>query len=98
MLLVGNGPDYDKFKAQLAKKSYINKIIFYGETNDTSELYMAMDAFLFPSRYEGLPVALIEGQVSGLPCLVSDVITEDVRLSKNLQFCSLKKKRNILGR
>lgn len=91
LLLVGNGPDYDKFKAQLAKKSYINKIILYGETNDTSGLYMAMDAFLFPSRFEGLPVTLIEGQISGLPCLVSDVITEDVRLSKNLQFCSLKK-------
>lgn len=89
LLLVGDGPDYDRFKRELKESPVANQVILYGETNQPSKLYMAMDSFLFPSRFEGLPVTLIEGQVTGLCCLVSDVITEEVKLSDNLQFCSL---------
>lgn len=90
LLLVGDGPDYADFKEKVKESPAADKVILYGETNKPSDLYMAMDSFLFPSRFEGLPVTLIEGQITGLKCLVSDVITEEVKLSDNLEFCSLK--------
>lgn len=89
LLLVGNGPDFSKIKNLIKAKQLEDKIILYGETNNISDLYMAMDAFLFPSKFEGFPVTLIEAQVTGLPCLVSNVITPEVQLSGNLQFESL---------
>ena len=41
-------------------------------------MYSAMDVFVFPSKYEGLPVVLLEAQTSGLPCIASDRITKEV--------------------
>ena len=49
-----------------------------GDRNDVSDLLQAMDAFLFPSRWEGLPVSVVEALASGLPCFISDTITHDV--------------------
>lgn len=89
LILIGNGPDFDKIRKLIKIKRLEDKVILYGETNNISDLYMAMDAFLFPSRFEGFPVTLIEAQVAGLPCLVSDIITPEVKLSENLQFESL---------
>ena len=41
----------------------------------------AMDLLAFPSKWEGLPVTVVEAQAAGLPCLISDKITHDVDLS-----------------
>lgn len=90
LLLVGRGPNFNRFKHTLDNSSLSKKIILYGETNHPERLYMAMDYFVFPSRFEGLPLTLIEAQVSGLPCLVSDCITPEVKISPNLHFMSLK--------
>lgn len=89
LLLVGNGPDFNKFKNSIKGKSIAKNIIIYGETNTPEDLYLAMDCFVFPSRFEGLPLTLLEAQISGLPCVVSDVITPEVKLSNNLVFMSL---------
>ena len=42
-------------------------------------LLQAMDIFCLPSRFEGFPIALIEAQAAGLPCLVSNLITDEIR-------------------
>lgn len=77
LLLVGRGPDYDTIKKMAAEHPYGNRIILYGETDNAEELYSVMDIFVLPSRYEGLPVVLLEAQVSGLPCFVSDCVTHE---------------------
>ena len=51
-----------------------------------------MDAFLLPSLYEGLPVVLVEAQVAGVPCFVSDVITKQVYLTDLIHYFSNKKR------
>ena len=78
LLLVGNGPDMDTIKEQAIRTSCSNRIIFWGETDNPSEVYSAMDIFALPSKYEGLPIVLLEAQISGLPCIVSDKVTSEV--------------------
>ena len=80
LLIVGTGPDEEKIKARVQNHPYKDRIILYGETDNPMAFYSAMDVFVFPSRYEGLPVVLLEAQISGLPCVVSDKITREVDL------------------
>ena len=78
LLLIGNGPDYLQICKLIEKHRYKDRIIVYGETNSPEKMYSAMDCFVFPSKYEGLPVSLLEAQISGLPCIASDKITKEV--------------------
>lgn len=91
LLLVGNGPDFIRIKDIINKSKYKNRIILYGESNEIEKMYFAMDIFVFPSLYEGFPLTLVEAQVSGLPCIISDVITDEVVL------CDLVKKKSIVS-
>ena len=50
---------------------------------------MAMDLFILPSRFEGLPIVIVEAQCSGLPCIISDTITKEVSFSNNIRYLSL---------
>ena len=88
LLIVGTGPDEEKIKAKIQKHPYKDRIIFYGETDNPTAFYSAMDVFVFPSRYEGLPVVLLEAQISGLPCVVSDRVTKEVDLG-NINWQSI---------
>lgn len=73
------------------KQKRLNKNIFFlGARNDVSRVYSTADLFLFPSLAEGLPFAVIEAQAAGLPCLLSDTITEEVKLLDTTEFLDLK--------
>ena len=48
-----------------------------------------MDIMVFPSKFEGFPNVLVEWQIAGLPCVISDVITKEVKLTDLVQFVSL---------
>lgn len=78
LLLAGTGPDFEKTKALVDTHPYKERIILYGTTKDASAVYSAMDYFALPSLHEGLPVVLLEAQISGLPCVVSDKVTKEV--------------------
>ncbi len=78
LMMVGSGPDYEKLRDQIECHPYRDRIILYGETENPSDIYSSFDVFVFPSRYEGLPVVLLEAQISGLPCVVSDRVTHEV--------------------
>jgi len=89
LLMVGTGPDLCRLKEIVDSDEHSDRIILYGETDSVGDLYCAMDAFVFPSLYEGLPVTLIEAQTCGLPCIVSDVITDEVLVSDSIKKLSL---------
>ena len=55
-----------------------DRVIFAGVRSDVARLMMeAIDVFVMPSLYEGLPVALVEAQAAGLPCVISDAIASE---------------------
>lgn len=92
LFLVGSGPLLEKAIEKTKELKLTNSVYFLGQRNDISELYQAMDIFLLPSLYEGLPLVGVEAQTAGLNCAFSDVITREVMLSDKVKYLSLQKK------
>lgn len=88
-VFVGNGITFNKIKEEAAQKGLQDFIIFTGSRNDVNELMQAMDCFIMPSKFEGLPFVLIEAQCAGLPCVISDTISKEVNITGNVKFISL---------
>lgn len=86
LLLVGAGPAQTALAQEIARHPYRARILVYGEAERTEELYAAMDAFAFPSCYEGFGLALLEAQLSGLPCVASEVVPRDAAVTERVTF------------
>jgi glycosyltransferase involved in cell wall biosynthesis len=85
LLLVGEGSLREKIEQQALEIGIADRVIFTGSRPDVPRLMQgAMDVFLFPSLCEGLSLVLIEAQTAGLPCIFSDVVTEEVDVIKPL--------------
>ena len=90
LMLVGVGEKEDETKQKVKDLGLQDKVLFLGYRNNVNELMQAMDVFVMPSLYEGLPVVGIEAQASGIPCFMSkDVITNEVKIAKNVKFIPL---------
>ena len=74
LMLVGEGELKTSIQDKVKILGLEDYVIFTGLRSDVNELLQAMDVFLFPSLYEGLPVSIIEAQAAGLPCLISDKV------------------------
>ena len=61
-----------------------DQVIFAGVRSDVSRLMQAMDVFVFPSLYEGLPVTMVEAQASGVPCIISDHVSKECIVTRGL--------------
>lgn len=84
LIFVGDGVLKKKTEG-LVERLGLNKLVtFTGVRSDIPDLLSAFDVLLFPSFHEGMPVALIEAQASGLPCLAANTITPDVDLELGL--------------
>ena len=93
LLLVGDGELFETVKQQVDQLGIHDAVIMTGSKTNTEDFYQAMDVFVFPSLWEGLPVSVVEAQANGLPCVLSDVITHDVDLTDQIQYLSLNEKR-----
>lgn len=89
LLIVGAGTLEEKIKEKIRELELEKHVSMLGARNDVAQLMMASDVFLFPSKWEGLPVTVVEAQASGLPCLISDRITHDVVLSDLVEMMNL---------
>ncbi|MBT5492747.1 glycosyltransferase [bacterium] len=73
LLIVGQGSLYDKYKELIKEHKMEDSIYLLGPRSDIPELLLASDIFIFPSRWEGLPYALLEAMAASLPVIVSDL-------------------------
>ncbi|MDA8227764.1 MAG: glycosyltransferase family 1 protein [Desulfitobacterium hafniense] len=89
LLLIGRGELYDDVVKQVENLGLSDKVVFLGIRDDVHEILNAMDVFLLPSRYEGLPVTLVEVQANGLPVLVSTAVTNESKIADNYFQMSL---------
>ena len=79
----------DPVREKAASFGLSDRVIFTGNQAQVADFYMAMDFFVFPSIFEGLPGSVIEAQAAGLRCLVSDSVTDEVLITPLAQARSL---------
>lgn len=84
LLLVGDGDGKKEIQEKARELGIADHIIFAGVRTDVEEQMQAMDVFVFPSLYEGLPVTMVEAQAAGLPCIISDRVPEECIITTNL--------------
>lgn len=89
LVLLGDGLFFNSIKEKVRRKGLEDKVIFVGSVSNTYDYYQAFDIFVMPSRWEGLPVTAIEAQTADLPCIFSDVITDEVNILPTNQYLSL---------
>lgn len=81
LLWVGDGTLMPCVKEKLAQLNIKDKVLLVGSKDNVSDYLQAMDVFLFPSLWEGLGMSLIEAQATGLPCVCSEVIPDEARVT-----------------
>lgn len=92
LVLVGQGEDEEILKKKAIQLGIMENVHFAGLSNDIQGWMSTFDFFLFPSKFEGLPLAALEAQASGLPVLASKgVISKNVQMTSNLMFMELDK-------
>lgn len=90
LLLVGDGEKRDEIKLKVDHLGMNDSVIFTGNVTNVRNYLLAMDVFLFPSLFEGLPVCMVEAQCTGLACVTStEAVTKEVCITDNVKFCSL---------
>ncbi|MDK2808259.1 MAG: hypothetical protein PWP24_994 [Clostridiales bacterium] len=89
LLLIGDGKQLDEVKLDAKRKNIADHVIFTGEVENVFDYLQAMDLFILPSLFEGLPVSCVEAQAMGLPCLISDTVTREIAFNKNVEFVSI---------
>lgn len=93
LILIGDAVEDKSYlesaKAKVKELNLTDSALFLGMRNDTPELFSAMDAFVFPSHFEGLGIVGIESQISGLPSFFSDTLPRDLNVTPLAKFLPL---------
>ncbi|OWV26221.1 multidrug MFS transporter [Fibrobacter sp. UWB1] len=91
LLLIGEGELKETVERKVSQKGLSDSVVLYGVSNDIPSLMMAMDVFVLPSHFEGLPIVGVEAQATGLPVIFSDCITKSAKLSSNVYYLPINK-------
>ena len=80
--LVGDGPIRTELERLATKLGIDERVKFWGFQAQVDRYLYASDIFALPSRYEGMPIVLLEALAAGIPCVVSrvgdnDLVVED---------------------
>lgn len=86
LLLVGEGPLERDIRAKVDALGLSDSVIFCGVCPNISDLMQAMDVFVLPSHFEGLPIVGVEAQAAALPCVFSDKISRKAKIFADVEF------------
>ena len=89
LLLLGEGPDMERIREKCRQLKIEDRVRFMGNQKQPEEFYQAMDIFLLPSFFEGLPGVLVEAQAAGLRCFVSDTVTREAQAVDSVTYLSI---------
>lgn len=86
LLLISDGPRFQQVKEKVNALGLADAVIFAGRRSDVAGIYSAMDLFILPSCWEGLPLVMVEAQVNGLPLLVSEAVTRVAKCTDRVHY------------
>lgn len=89
LLLIGEGTLKTHIEQLSKNMGIIKNVIFYGTSNNINDLMQAMDIFVLPSHFEGLPIVGVEAQAMGLPIVFADTISDELKITNNTISLSL---------
>lgn len=89
LLMLGDGDDRPKLQRLIKKHDLEDCVIMTGNVRNVPDYLSAMDVFAFPSRFEGMPLSIVEVQANGLPCVLSTGVPRDVYLTDLIHPLSL---------
>lgn len=89
LMLIGVGEKENEIRNRAKSLGLDDKVLFLGNRSDVNELYQAMDIFVMPSLFEGIPVVGVEAQFSGLPIVFSDKVPDEVAFTPLCTFIPL---------
>lgn len=91
LMLIGEGELENEVRGKVHRLGLDDRVLFLGKKADAYRYYQAMDVFLLPSRYEGLPVVGVEAQAAGLVTIYSTEVSSEVAVTELTSFISLDK-------
>lgn len=95
LLLIGDGDLRVEIEKRVLQKGIVDKVIFIGNVDNVPDYLQAIDIFVLPSRFEGLPYVLVEAQAVGLPCFVSNNVSKEAEISDRIEFLPIENEYNI---
>lgn len=98
ILMLGSGDNFDSFVKKMKNAKLESHFILLGNKTDAFRYYNAMDCFVLPSRFEGLPFVGIEAQANGLRCFFSSTISHETKITEEAEFFSLRNVRGIYNK
>ncbi len=90
LLLAGGGSMEPRLRQKAKELNVEARVKFLGVTDKIPQLLWAMDAFVFPSLFEGLGIAAVEAQAAGLPVFCSKQVPDEARVISRFYKLSLK--------
>lgn len=89
LLIIGVGPLKEKIVNYINNNNLNDYVIILENRSDVNELMQAMDTFIMPSLWEGLPLSLVEAQAASLPCIISNHVTDGIIIKEKVKTLSL---------
>lgn len=89
LFLMGDGKTKDTIMNMISDEGLDNFVEFTGSISNVPDMLQAMDVMLLPSLHEGLPLVVIEWQIAGLPCILSDKVTKECAYTDLVHFLPL---------
>ena len=89
LVIIGDGEDKEELSSLIEEKKVKDRCFLLGMKTNTFDYYAAMDMFLMPSFNEGFPYSIVEAQSEGLPCIVSNTLSKELKITDLVSFVSI---------